>query len=485
MLAINSPLDTNPNASGGQRIFPDKLTASDSIDRKRVRIKAFTASGANKTIFFRSFDLDDPSSAGSPIDPNDSGGPTGNDNRGTPGLGTMSAVGATGSSNVVSAVTDINGVAQADLSVSIQPGDNFVVAASADQGYLNAVVVDGLNLKEGASYGSAALPTYRAQISPMLTVWRRLNIEVDSMGNVAGNQATGRTSSVTPNTGLNQTVIAASTSLEANRFQNGRITLNNVGTYPVIANATNTITVQGIINSVPRNTNYTVYDDDDFNGNDSAALRGDMGENVEPIQPLNMFDTTFQLMQDSDNPTLNVFAPAYIRPSYTWASNAGYNSSTVSFKLNIADTATAIDSQLNQGRNSANNESSNFWVAYLQIGYQHEADEDNDPNGETGGATTGVGGSWSGGIDAYAGPGSIPRGTDGALIYIEVQRDTELNNGLVRLIRTVAHELGHQFGLKGDDAANSFGIMSYGNDLQFVPAHLNILRWRISSPGKP
>jgi predicted Zn-dependent protease len=71
------------------------------------------------------------------------------------------------------------------------------------------------------------------------------------------------------------------------------------------------------------------------------------------------------------------------------------------------------------------------------------------------------------------------------MIYIEVQRDTELNNGIVRLIRTVPHEVGHQFGLKGDDANNAFGIMSYGDDLQFVPEHLNILRWRISSPGKP
>jgi len=89
MIAVNSPLDTNPNVGGGQRLFPDKLTSADTVDRKRVRIKAYTASGANKTIFFRSFDLDDPSSAVSPVDSNDTGGPTGDDNRGIPRLGNI------------------------------------------------------------------------------------------------------------------------------------------------------------------------------------------------------------------------------------------------------------------------------------------------------------------------------------------------------------------------------------------------------------
>lgn len=63
--------------------------------------------------------------------------------------------------------------------------------------------------------------------------------------------------------------------------------------------------------------------------------------------------------------------------------------------------------------------------------------------------------------------------------------------------RVVApHEVGHQFGLSGDTSPLSgevvYGIMSYGKGvvtvnppyLKFVPAHLNMLRWRVKSPGQ-
>ncbi len=49
----------------------------------------------------------------------------------------------------------------------------------------------------------------------------------------------------------------------------------------------------------------------------------------------------------------------------------------------------------------------------------------------------------------------------------------------------VPHEIGHQFGLKGDD--NDFGIMSTElteKALSFVPEHLHILRCRTRSPGQ-
>jgi len=40
LLAINSPLDANPNAGGGLRIFPDKQTPEDTVARNTVRVKA-------------------------------------------------------------------------------------------------------------------------------------------------------------------------------------------------------------------------------------------------------------------------------------------------------------------------------------------------------------------------------------------------------------------------------------------------------------
>src|SRR6266849_8272232 len=173
------------------------------------------------------------------------------------------------------------------------------------------------------------LPTSKARGTQMLTVWRRVHIEVDSMGLVTGNNVTGRTSTVTPNVGTNTTVVAAGSTanLELNRFQNGRIVLTNVGSYSVVSNSANSVTVQGIINSIPHNTNYTLYDDDDFNGNNGTTLIGDNGENVTAPD--------ISLIQNSDNPTLNVFAPAYVRPIY----DIGDNNDFVTFRLNTNTTS--------------------------------------------------------------------------------------------------------------------------------------------------
>lgn len=79
-VVLNSALDTNPNAGGGQRIFPDKQSAADTVDRKKVRVKATTQLGSNKTVYFKAFDVDDPSTDFSPVDINSSAG---NDNRGS------------------------------------------------------------------------------------------------------------------------------------------------------------------------------------------------------------------------------------------------------------------------------------------------------------------------------------------------------------------------------------------------------------------
>lgn len=417
MTAINSPLDTNPNLGGGQRIFPDKLTSGDTVNRTRVRIRAATASGANKVIFFRSYDLDDPSSSAAPVDSNDTSGATGDDNRGVPRLGIMTTAGGTGSTNVVSALTDSNGIALADLTVSVQPGDNFIVAAGSDQTYLNSVAVNGVNLREDGSYGGKLLPTVQAQITPMVTVWRRVHIEMDSMGLVAANQATGRTSTVTPYALANQTDINASTTLEVDRFQGGRIILGSVGTFPVVSNTANRITVQGIINSVPHNTNYTLYDDDDFNGNNGTTLIGDIGENV--TSP----DTS--LIQNSDNPSENVFAPAYVRPIY----DVGDNNSSVAFKLNSNTTSAANIIATYDFDAKASEANVNFWTVYLLGAYQAWTTEDADPAAE--GAVLGI-------VDNLNG--------QGANVFNEVLRAQEITiTTVVNNAATTAHEIGHLF----------------------------------------
>jgi hypothetical protein len=137
---INSQVTQDNPAflGGGSRIFPDKQNPADTTNRRTVRVRAQLApSGGTPTytqgvtVHFRNFDVDDPSS--DPIiDPM---GAAGNDNNGSPQAGSL---------NMPSATTDANGVATVEFTTTMQPGDNFVIAASTDGSYLNnSVSVNG------------------------------------------------------------------------------------------------------------------------------------------------------------------------------------------------------------------------------------------------------------------------------------------------------------------------------------------------------
>ena len=556
----------NPNTGAGKRIYPDKNSPSDTVNRKKVRVTAPTTFGSGKTIYFKSFDLDDPSTDVAPVDSN---GSLGNDNRGGSGTaaqyGILSSVGGNGTTNTVSATTDANGVASADLTVTMQPGDNFMVAASHDSTYLNGLTVNGITLKD--SSGNPVGPsTSKAKESSMLTVWRRVHVEVDSMGIVPTigtqkNHVEGKitlvngTSTIATIVGVDQSLddgsprldnpsnsgdgrfqkgtirigttgnVTATTDLQGNgsnyvqkndgngivipctvsksgetdvtgnvisllsnvvklSVTGGTLTTNFVGGIITIGGVSMTITaVNDADSSVTVNALADIpvqlVDDDDFNSNDAGNLRGDEGEDVVALTQ------TFSRMQESDDPTANVYAPAYIRPVYDGAGNTSNNTSNISFSLNVTQNPAAIENQTNLGRNSGGNESDNFWVVYLQIGYQGDLTQDCDPytEGSTGGITVQYGV-----VDDVTNSSGVPQGGQGSHVYVEASRDGDLAFmlGDDLKVRTAPHEVGHQFGLKGD--ALGFGLMSQsgsGEPLSLVDRHLNILRWRVKSPGQP
>ena len=129
---IDSPLDANPNIGGGQRIYPDRESPQDAVNRRTVRVQAITIpQTAGLTVNFLSFDVDDPSSDSKPVDSN---GPLGNDNNSEPLPGSLSSL---------EADTDASGIAETVLTVTMQPGDNFKVAAACEASYLDRLVVDG------------------------------------------------------------------------------------------------------------------------------------------------------------------------------------------------------------------------------------------------------------------------------------------------------------------------------------------------------
>ena len=477
---MNSAIDDNPNTGGGKRIFPDMQSQGDTTNRQKVRVRAETTMGSGQTVFFKSFDVDEPGTDALPIDTN--GTAAGGDNRGEPKMGTL---------NVAQATTDSNGVATIEFTTTMQPGDNFMVAASRDSNYLNGVVATGPGLKDSSGN---SLPTLKAKTTPMLTVWRRLHIEVDSMGLVDGNRVTGNIVSMVGSGSVigpcnpkcpapNQKhMVTIDKNVESNRYNNsqGKMTIGNV-IYNVDSAGGNTVTILTPGGVRPVGSTYTLVDDDDYNFNDqSGPLDGDQGEDVQALAD------TFSLMQPNDNPEQNIYAPAYIRPVYDGGGDLANNRSDEIFFENVP-LGTSTDAQMAQ--NSVEKEKDAFWVVYVQLCYQGPLNMDMDLNTEF--ALLGI--TDSDQVldvnDSVTSSTGVRRGGEGSLIYLETMRDAFVNAPLTSLDvdkRTVPHEVGHQFGLKGDIPSVFMGIMSTGvAPNAFNNEHLNIMRWRIHSPGRP
>lgn len=497
----NDILTDNENPANGmtlgKRIFPDKKspsdTAVDAANRKKVKVVAHTVNLQLGTpIYFKSYDVDDPSN--DPIiDPN---GAAGNDNRGTPKAGTLSKDLSPNAPTSMCpdangncwAQTNNNGDATVEFTVTMNPGDNFMIAASTDP------------TKFTADANGTPLSTADAKIAPMLTVWRRLHMEADSMGPVKGNQITGMfmVADINVDQQAKTTYFKfANMNLEPDRFVGGRLEVNKKAGSIKVSTA-DEIVVSGTIGSGIKKgamVSIVLVDDDDFNLNNKTLI-GDEGEKLVDLQPGQKFSDLpyFVIMKDSPKPTENAFADAYIQPEYDWAATKNYNTAGVTFAVNVSEIGSAIADQLKAGKTSLASEATNdFWIAYVQIGYQGDARSDDDPDGDQNisniplalGITPAI---TSGGDAVVTTPNAVPSGGNSSLLYLEVMRErTDPQQGK-NPQRTVApHEVGHQFGLDGQSDGD-FGLMNHGQaptTERFVPVHINMLRYRVSTPGQP
>ena len=405
--ATDLPIDVNPNAGGGLRIFADRKDTTDQIDRRKIRVRAkygMQASGVR--IYFRNFDPDDPSANSAPIDPETRANAGDDTNGNVDGTASTKAgllwfpQGSSGCQTFpkgVSCLTDANGEAVADFTVTQQPGDNFVVAASPDQDYLTnlTLAADGINLKDASDVqvpvttrtaNACLTSTVNSCRADMLTVWRRLHLEVDSMGNVTNNSVAGTfASSITIARNATVTVSVNSPQLDINRFQDGRVFLNGFSEPPlnIVANSATTIDIYNPSKSVSitNGQNFLLYDDDDFNSNDGTARRPKHGDEGEHIPLLNQDflkdNDTFPV--DITTPDSNALAPAYIRPKYDLT---GSGEDTTFFANISADSGSAVRSVF-KFDNAASNARTDFWTAYVLSGYQYTSDADGDPIDET------------------------------------------------------------------------------------------------------
>ncbi len=401
-VAKDSALDANPNTGGGLRIFAGKSSPSDTVNRENVTIRAkLTQPISGVAVSFKVFDVDDPSATGGVLDNESSG----TDNRGTWSQPAVSSM-----------PTDSSGVAEVTFTVSKQPGDNFrAVATIKDPAILASISAkqsDSLGrLKDGAN--RIVNNSTDLQVSEMLTVWRHMHIEVDSMGVPTGNDITGTVTNVgsillSHNRNVTTNVILNDS---ANRFEKG-IFKQGANQWPVQSSSTGAnfrFTIERSSASTP----------------DPVAGPFDYVRDDDMITDVPAPDCSHLEM---------AFKPAYVVPLFDGAGNPANDQSNIAFRANV-EGAAEWEPQKNAGKNSPEL-TNDYWAVYVQGAFQGVKGTDNDPDSET---------------NELAGEtGRLLGKPRGSLIYMETVRDAAPNQKLV-----VAHEVGHYFYGGGEESDGS------------------------------
>lgn len=453
-----SPLDANPAGAGGLRVFPEKQTPTDSSIYDRVKVVArLNKPIAGVGISFSWYDMDDPSSDNLAVDSN---GSAGQDNRGDHQyLKFFSDL-----------VTDANGEARLVMKLAKQPGDNLRFSASAvgstataQSNVMKTVVSSGIELTvNGRALPVSSTTSTLAPLlaTPMLTTWRRLHIERDSMGMVANNFETRTVTGVTL-THVGWVVELGGRALYDQRFEGGRVVLSGgpLGTIsvPILVSSAHTVLVQSGVSAAWIGSSVKLYDDDDMNFNDGASMDGDTGEDV-PMPDIGW-------MQDSDDPLRNKFARAFIIPTY----DLGRGDGALPFFLNMpkSDSTVSYSSDAEflsvaKFDNFALRNDPDFWAVYLLGAYQSPIDYDRDPSVGT----------------AYLG---ITCFCLGSLVFVETVADDAEHrltspsapdyDWVVDPRDTALHEVAHLLHATDNDG----GSMGLEYD-QFSPVSLNLMR---------
>jgi hypothetical protein len=359
---------------------------------------------AGSNVWLRSFDVDDTTeekgldNAGV-IDPN---GRSGDDNfyQFNPPYG-YGGLFVTNNTSSCSVTLNANGEALVEMRVGMQPGDNYRVAATV-------FPANNLgSLQSGTASGDYFVSAYTDQIrggfngalSPLLTVWRKLHMEFDSMAAVPSNgpQANFTTQRVwaiqTNQPVAGQTTVwltFTSPPWEENQFENGTLTIAGIaGSYPIAANRSqllfvgyfyghqNSVVVSGLVSASAVKAPCILRDDDE-RWVVSAAL---------PELPMDGYSQQFV---DGFSPSLGskriagiaeTYAPAFV--AVVDANQLGWNPRRIiPFYLNrdVFDNPLTLSSVFDDAKDLADNDV--FWAHTVTFGFQPAWSEDGDPNAE-------------------------------------------------------------------------------------------------------
>lgn len=393
----NEDLSSCPAPNGGYRIFPDKTSFADqnADQRKLVRVKASIKPVMdNKYVYFSCWDVDDPSSDGAPIDFTDV--PPGNIGNGADNYG------GCGGLYAESVLTNASGIARVTFTASMAPGDNFKVAASTNVTKVRAYSAG--EMTQAMADGKESLPQ-SVVLSPMLTVWRRIWIEQDSMAAVGANSLVGFDATYPQNPGSGQPNVELNAMLSSSDFrEDDHFDYGYYAPFPTTPYRVDDTVLGWIFDSLRVNgdpygdgasSSYVLWDDD--------------------------YDQNMQLRETLPaSPSLDsgVFDPVYIVPFYL---TEDYD--VVPFDRNLEDGKITRSEGTWCSAQSGKSNSSSFWYAFMVTAYQGDAGHDMDPDTEFGHA------------------GSVNCSTHWGAVFVETARE----GWDIKFV--LQHEIGHTLGV--------------------------------------
>ena len=210
-LNHDDSLGPDPNWPGGldvesKRVFPDARMVSGAVTNARDTVELEVTLSVKPVepvmLYVKAFDVDDPTAENDEVDSDFGQGALADDNRGSPKTGSF-----LGGADIT--FTPMDQTAARLFRVTMQPGDNFRVMASHDVASMNRfentdfgfgvgaaadrhrIVDPGVAPGSGATWAQREVREAGKYCSPVLTVWRFLHVEVDSMGPVTGNYIDG------------------------------------------------------------------------------------------------------------------------------------------------------------------------------------------------------------------------------------------------------------------------------------------------------
>jgi hypothetical protein len=470
---ISAHIDPWTLQEKGVRIFPDFKTPLNNQLRNRVELVVKTdPSLVGKTVHVKAFDVDDTTSEA--LDTDDGSAPpvidtnakAGNDNfpdyLNTPQSGQF-WTGSSWGGDTAQGIVDANGEAKFFFRAGMQPGNNYrVVASPVDTSMYQGVQVTS---PTGAKFFGAELnQNAGAPASPLLTVWRKLWVENDSMAAIPVDGFGYKRNDLSSDLVSPEILSVSSAMLGTTTYgipsgildQDSYLTLgnsNNLGSmivqslvHPVVSTSPFTVTVLGNQTNVPINSEFRLYDDDDH------------GLNSPPLPHLTLVN---ELMK-------SFFRPGFIEI----VDSGGMNlNKIIPFKKND-------DLQGSTLVNSNNDllEKDGVWVAPITSAYQFSYTSDGEPNIEipTLGATRSFGTNQRATVfvencrESYE--SNFRTVDEGGVPEIGDDSRLKLKDFIVA---TAAHEIGHEpentLGPNILNDHNELGLMSEGGALPASP----------------